>query len=187
MARIRERWKDIEGFEGYQVSNLGRVRSCVNNRHGLCDKYHLLVPCRNKLGYCSVNLGRNKRRSIHRLVAEAFIPNKHNYPLVRHLDDNPSNNVVDNLAWGTQIDNMQDCVKHGRLVGDTSYAIKSKEKRIIATKKDGSETRMFKSINDAARVLNVWPQHVSNVAMGRISQTGGWIFKYADEEEMIYG
>lgn len=177
-----EIWKDIDGYPGYQVSNFGRVRSFVNNRHGLCEQWHILKPVISRNGYCTVCLGRGNRYLVSRLVAIAFIPNPSNLPIVRHMDDNPSNNNVSNLAWGTQTDNMQDCVRHGRLVGNTIPAIESKKKRIIASAVDGSKTLNFSSVNEAARSLDLWPQHVSSVALGKLSQTGGWVFKYANEE-----
>ena len=178
-----ENWRDIVNFKGYQASDYGRVRSFVNNRHGICDKWHLLKPQPNHKGYYTVCLGRGNRRLVHGLVAEAFIPNPDNLPLVRHMDDNPKNNRVDNLQWGTQKDNMQDCVKHGRLVGDTRAAIESKKKRVIAISKDGGRSIAFNSINEAARALNVWPQHICHVLQGSISQTGGWEFIYAEDGE----
>lgn len=173
-----ERWKDIKGFPGYQVSDTGRVRSRINNRHGVGTEYHELKPVNGgKQNRKSVQLGRGNRRSIHRLVAEAFIPNPNNHPLVRHLDDNPENNSVENLAWGTQTDNMQDCVKHGRLVGDTRAAIEATRCPVRAISMDGSVYRDFISIQDAARSLNVWPQHICSVLQGKIRQTGGWFFE----------
>lgn len=177
-----EIWRDIGNFIGYQVSSLGRIRSFINNRHGVCDEYHILNPVYNRHGYPTVSLGRGNRRLISRLVAEAFIPNPNNLPIVRHLDDDPSNNHVDNLAWGTQIDNMQDCVQHGRLVGNTKPAIESTKKRVVATPLNGGESVIFSSMHDAARALNAWPQHVSSAVYGRIKQTGGWTFKLLDEE-----
>ena len=180
-----EVWKDIK--EGYQISDKGNVRSRINNRHGIGETYHELSPCLNRQGYEIVHLGRGDRRSIHRLVAEAFIPNPDNLPLVRHLDDDPRNNTVENLAWGTQTDNMQDCVKHGRLVGNTHPAIESRKKRIIATSLDRDQTIEFDSCNEAARKLDLWPQHVSRVANGELRQTGGWTFKFASKEVHING
>lgn len=177
-----EIWRDIDEFRGYQVSNYGNVRSYINNRHGICGEWHTLKPQPNHNGYLTVCLGRGNRRLVSRLVAIAFIPNPDNLPLVRHLDDNPLNNHVDNLAWGTQTDNMQDCVKHGRLVGDTRAAIESTKKKIIATPLNGGHPVVFSSMAEAARSLGVWPQHVSNVIYGRIRQTGGWTFKLLNEE-----
>lgn len=180
-----EIWKNVYEFPGYQVSNLGNIRSFINNRNGVCDKWHMLKPQPNHHGYLTVCLGRGNRRLVSRLVAEAFIPNPNNLPLVRHLDDNPMNNRVENLAWGTQADNMQDCIKHGRLVGNIWPAIESTKKKIIATPIDGGESIIFSSMREAAKALNVWPQHVTNVAYGRIRQTGGWTFKFLDEEGLV--
>lgn len=174
-----EEWRDIAGHDGYQVSNSGKVRSRINNRHGMGEEYHELHPYVNRLGYSSVQLGRGKRRSVHRLVATAFLPNVENKPIVRHLDDDPSNNSSTNLAWGTQTDNMQDCVRHGRLAGDTGYAINAKKMRIIGTSLSTGRIEEFESISEAARQLDLWPQHISSVLKGRIRQTGGWIFEHA--------
>lgn len=178
-----EKWKNIKGYDGYQISNQGRVRSKINNRHGLGKVYHDLKLTNNKHGYPTVALGRGNRFLVSRLVAKAFIPNPKNLPLVRHIDDNPSNNYVKNLKWGTQKDNMQDCVKHGRLVGNTGPAIEATKKPVVAISRDGSKKMIFSSQADAARALNVWAQHVSNVLKGRISQTGGWKFQYVDKED----
>ena len=178
-----EKWKDIPGYDGYQVSSSGKVRSRVNNRHGLGTKYHELRQVLSKKGYQTVVLRRGNRRLVHRLVASAFIPNPKNLPIVRHMDDNPLNNHFKNLKWGTQTDNMQDCVRHGRLVGDTTAAIESTKKPVIAiSEKDGTRTK-FASQSEAARHLGVWPQHISNVLKGRIRQTGGYRFEYPETEE----
>ena len=168
-----EVWRNIDEKEGYQVSNTGNVRSYVNNRHGLCEEPHMLKQQPNKHGYPTVCLGRNNRRLVSRLVAQAFIPNPDNLPLVRHMDDNPKNNHVDNLQWGTQKNNMEDCVNHGRLVGNIYPAIESKKRPVIAISIDRQECIHFNSQADAARELGLWPQHISNVLKGRISQTGG--------------
>ena len=177
-----EEWRDIAEKDGYQVSNEGRVRSYINNRHGITDTPHPLKPQMNRYGRPTVCLGRSRRRLISRLVAEAFIPNPDNLPLVRHMDDNPLNNRVDNLRWGTQKDNMQDCVKHGRLVGNTAPAIESKKCPVIAISKTTGERKYYGSMSDAARELGLWTQHISSVLKGRISQTGGYKFEYLDKE-----
>lgn len=103
MLLPKQIWKDIEGYEGkYQVSNTGRVRSLNYNRTG---KIKVRKQGKDKLGYKSVFLckdGKNKGYLVHRLVAQAFIPNPNNYPVVNHKDENPSNNTVWNLEWCTQ-------------------------------------------------------------------------------------
>lgn len=180
-------WKDIQDEDGYQISDTGKVRSYKNNRHGTCDDYHILKPVLNRRGYETVCLGRGRRKLVHRLVAQAYIPNPNNYPMVRHMDDNPRNNNVKNLAWGTQVDNMQDCVRHGRLVGDTRAAIESTKKPVRAIKLDDTYSEVFSSIHEAARELSLWPQHISSVLLGRLRQTCGYVFEYIDKEEYRNG
>ena len=105
---MQEIWKDIKGYEGfYQVSNLGNVKStgfykCIHNvlYYKKCNK--LLSPNDNGYGYNVISLmkkGKRKSCYIHRLVAEAFIPNPNNEKEVNHKDENKKNNVVDNLEW----------------------------------------------------------------------------------------
>lgn len=106
---MQEIWKDVQGYEGlYQVSSLGRVKSCSRLVHIENDtqrkyqrlherilkpgggKYEQVILCRN---------GKTEAKLIHRLVAQAFIPNLDNLPCINHKDENPSNNCVDNLEW----------------------------------------------------------------------------------------
>ena len=75
---------------------------------------------------------------------------------------------------------MQDCVRHGRLVGNTGPAIESKKRRITGISVCGDRCTTFSSVQEAARELDLWPQHISDVLHGRISQTGGW--KFVDAE-----
>ena len=185
---LKEVWKNIDGYEGYQVSNKGRVRSQLNNRYGFSDKVkpHLLSPCKNHHGYDTVQLGRKNRKLVHRLVANAFIPNPDNLPIVRHMDDNPSNNNVNNLAWGTQTDNMQDCVKHRRLVGNIWPAIESNKKPIIAKNIKTCEILKFKSCSDAGRYLNIPIASISKVICGLMRQSHGWEFEALESKGRDY-
>lgn len=92
---MEEKWKSIDSFPDYYVSNLGRVYSNKSNK--------FLSPKSNN-GYLSVGLSKDgivKLKRIHRLVATAFIPNPNNLPCINHKDENPSNNTVDNLEWCT--------------------------------------------------------------------------------------
>lgn len=118
---MQEVWKDIKNYEGcYQISNLGRVRSLtrkVKTFNGVrTSKGQLLKPLKTNTGYYRVDLKQNQKdkyMSIHRLVAEAFIPNPNNYPCVNHKDNNPQNNCVDNLEWCTQSYNVKYAYKYG--------------------------------------------------------------------------
>lgn len=94
---MEEIWKDIKGLEGvFIISNLGNVKNIVTNKNVRINK--------GRGGYKVCGLyynGETYNRRIHRLVAEAFIPNPENKPQVHHIDENPSNNKVDNLMWVT--------------------------------------------------------------------------------------
>ena len=103
-----EEWRPIVGYEGlYEVSNTGQVRSFdryvkYSNGRLHLHKGKVLSPIKDRDGYLQVNLcysGRINSIKIHRLVAQAFIPNSDNLPYVNHKDEVKTNNSVDNLEW----------------------------------------------------------------------------------------
>ena len=111
-----EVWKAIPGFPGYEVSDLGRIRSFWKavSHIGVCfstpQKIKKVFWDRNGRGYI---LFKTKRMAVHRCVLLAFIgPCPKGYQC-RHLDGNPQNNQLDNLRWGTPQDNADDRQKHG--------------------------------------------------------------------------
>ena len=117
-----ERWKKIEGFEIYEVSNKGNVRSksrVVKNPVATFKvEGKMLKGIPNSNGYLRVNLykdGKYHRKFIHRLVAQHFIENAENKPCVNHIDNNPQNNDVENLEWCTHQENMDWANKQGRM------------------------------------------------------------------------
>lgn len=138
-------WRDIEEFNGaYQVSDDGQVR---NAKSGviLCQKYaggsikySIVVLCNG-----SVKTRGNKkkyaRRYVHRLVADAFVPNPDNKPEVNHIDSNPRNNAADNLEWVTRKENVRHAYEHG-------YAAKLRKKVI---RDDGVEYESLSAAADA--------------------------------------
>lgn len=94
---MMEEWRAVPGYEGlYEVSNIGNVRNVRRNT--------LLRLSKDCYGYIQVSLYKNGRRTglrVHRLVAEAFLPNPDNLPQVNHLDEDKTNNRVDNLEFCT--------------------------------------------------------------------------------------
>lgn len=115
---MKEIWKDIKEYEGlYQISNLGRVRSLTfrNNKCLTKRKIPLIMKPNIRSGYYIINLRKNNIRvskQIHRLVAEAFIPNPQNKSIVNHKDFNKQNNNIDNLEWCSQKENVLWSVKN---------------------------------------------------------------------------
>ena len=112
LENMHEEWRDIEGYAGlYQVSNLGRVKSCdhISNVTGYNCKKHTFVGRilkleTTRLGYRIAHLcknGKDDRLFVQRLVAKAFLDNKDNLPCVNHKDETPWNNTVTNLEWCT--------------------------------------------------------------------------------------
>lgn len=114
---MKEIWKDVDGYDGlYQVSNLGNVRRLSKiitdvSQGGIRKrlfKGRILSQIVVNHGYKSVMLSMNgyvKRYNVHRLVAQAFIPNPDDLPEVNHKDENKQNNRVDNLEWCTGLYN----------------------------------------------------------------------------------
>lgn len=108
---LKEVWKPIPNFPGYEVSSFGRVMS-YRRKTPVIMKQTL-----NQENYCQVLLIQNNKPKlcrVHRLVAITFIPNPKNYPIVLHKDNNRTNNYIKNLKWGTQSDNISQCVREGR-------------------------------------------------------------------------
>ena len=103
---------NISDFPGYYVTVDGKVYSRKNNRHGYQKDYHLLKTKYTKhdgrpyVTLRNPKLGIRRLAKVHRLVALAYVPNPENKPCVCHKDNNPLNNHVDNLYWGTQAENM---------------------------------------------------------------------------------
>lgn len=118
---MNEIWKDIEGFENYQISNYGRIKSKERMVKSYCAEWlkpeKILRTNIMKVGYRYIVLrdddGRDRLLKIHRLVAKAFIPNPHNYPQVNHIDGDKSNPVVTNLEWCTPKQNVAHAINTG--------------------------------------------------------------------------
>lgn len=177
MEETQEIWKPIKGYEGlYEVSNLGNVRSCpriytdsrgwVYHKKGQTLKY-LLRNHYNSVALCKNN--KSAQKTVHRLVATAFIPNPNNLPQINHKDENKLNNHVDNLEWCTAEYNNN----YG--TGNIRRAIsKGKRVRCIET---GEE---FFSIGEAGRRLKIQGGNIWKVIIGERNKAGGLHFEYVD-------
>jgi hypothetical protein len=120
---IEEVWKSVKGFEAcYEISNLGNVKSL--DRHVLIStgsrfqKGRTISQRINNCGYVSVRLSKNgytKTCFIHRLLAEAFLSNPDELPMVNHIDGNKLNNLIENLEWCSHSQNIQHAYDNGMI------------------------------------------------------------------------
>lgn len=106
-----ELWKDIEGFEYYQVSTKGRIRSFIKGKEP-----KILKPYDNGYGYLYINLYKNNKmyaKRVHKLVAEAFIPNPEGKTEVNHINGNKTDNRLINLEWTSPSENKKHAYETG--------------------------------------------------------------------------
>ena len=154
-----ENWKDIENYEGlYQVSNEGRVKSLSNDK---TRKEKILKPAADGGGYMYVNLyknGQKKSHKVHRLVASAFIDNSDNLPEVNHIDEDKTNNNLENLEWCSHAFNINHGTRNERVAESQRgmakpWVAEALSISIDMLTKDGELIRSFKSSAEAMRWL----------------------------------
>lgn len=188
---MTEVWKDIEGYEGqYQVSSLGRVRSLdryVQRPHSKTGKIvnflvkgQLIKTRKNNTNdYIVVVLSdghrHQKTKLVHRLVAQAFLPNPNNLQEVNHLDENKENNIVSNLEWCSRIDN----VRYGTGVARNGVLHRV---AVLQCNEHGDVIRRWDSIKQAAQAFGVTHGAIGNICKckGTAKTCKGFRWRYAD-------
>ena len=154
-----EQWKNIVDYPDYEISNLGRVRSLK------FGKEVILSPGMRNDGYLLVNLWKNGEKKgflVHRLVAQAFIPNPFNYPCINHKDHNRQNNNVENLEWCTAQYNVE-------------Y---SRAKQVGQYDLNGNLIRTWKSAAEIERSLGYSDSSISKCCRGLLPSAYGYKWRY---------
>lgn len=178
-------WKPVRRFEDrYMVSNDGRVKSLdiyVNCGGGQRLSKGRIKPVRkNNRGYVCVGLCKDNythTHLVHRLVAEAFIPNTENKPQVNHIDGDLNNNCADNLEWVTDNENK---AHSSIVVGGTQRP----KKAVVATERTTGKQFYYSGLREAERALNLDHGSVMKVLRGKCNSHRGYAISYAEGGEM---
>ena len=154
-----EEWKLVEGTEDYYISNLGRFKRVTH----LGDS--LRKASIDSEGYCRINIGHKKLR-LHRVVAEAFIPNPDNLPVIDHLDNNKQNCKASNLEWVTQQENTRRAAADGLLsTNDT--------RMVIAVDREDNAF-LFDNVASCARFIDTDDRSVHKTVAGKQPTVKGY-------------
>lgn len=171
-----EIWEPIiteyEDYTGlYEISNKGRIKALTYKGK---KKEHILKPRKNLKGYEMVKLiksGIGKEKLVHRLIAEAFIPNPENKPYIDHINTITNDNRIENLRWVTAKENINNPI--------TRNKIGAKGKAVICV-----ETQeIFKNAKQASEKMNLNRVSVSNCLKNSKSTCGGYHWEYIEKED----
>ena len=182
-------WKAIEGFEDYQVSNTGLVKSierkiivnrssCIYER---VQKETILTPYIDKDGYKTVLLYNKEKKGKHfrvsRLVAKSFIPNPFGLLEVNHKDLDRKNDNSTNLEWCSQrynINYMNAPIRSGLKRRNNE----TQSKAVVQYTKDGQFVREYPSMSEATRLTGINVSHICQTCIGNYKSAGGYVWKY---------
>ena len=182
-----EIWKPISGYEGfYEVSNLGRIRSleriveCSDGRKRKI-KDRTLKGSSYSGGYSGVTLHKDgcaKFVNIHRIVAEAFVPNPLEKEEVNHKDENPSNNHASNLEWVTHKENLNFGTRTERA---RKAIVEAQGRAVRQLSRDGELVAEYESLSAAGNATGTHVANITKCAKGVYKTAGGYIWKYKNE------
>lgn len=188
MNELVEIWKPVMGYEGlYEVSNLGRVRSLdrkVNHKESgfyQTIKGKIKSTKLNNSGYEIVSLFKNNKEKtclVHRLVAQAFLPNPDNLPEVNHINEDKTANSVYNLEWCNS--------SYNKIYGTRGKRQGEKESvSVIQLTFDGCLVKRWSSMQEVMTQLGINRGNISNACSGRSKSAGGYKWKYYDTDTYL--
>lgn len=173
-----ENWLPVVGYDGlYEVSNLGRVKSLP--RKGTRGGY-IYPNYSNNKHYAHVFLTKESKGttiSLHRLVAEAFIPNPENKPQVNHIDGDKANNCVNNLEWVTGRENLDHAYSMGLKERTPREAVEANKRPVRRTDMAGN-IKDYSCVKDAELELGIPNQNIIKVCQGKRKHAGGFAWAY---------
>jgi hypothetical protein len=179
-------WRDVVGYEGlYQVSIDGEVKNVKTGR--------ILRPCKSHKGYLLTYLykdGKGKGYSVHRLVARAWIPNPDNLPQVNHINEDKTDNRVENLEWVTAKENVNWAtgIERAAKTKRGVYNIKT-SKPVYQYTLDGQFIKEYPSTHEVERQTGFSHTNISACCLGKYGRKTAygykWCYKYEEPVKSI--
>lgn len=201
-----EIWRPIKGYEGlYEVSNYGNVRGVDRYARGKLGSLRFVKGVMRKKqethkGYFKVMLRNGEKyesKQVHRLVAEAFIPNPRNLPQVNHKDTDKKNNKVENLEWITNYGNIQHAILNGcykphnekqkqAVMKNLHKGQEARKKEVARLNEEGKIMAIYKSITEASRRTRIDTSKISLCCKGKRKHAGGYRWKYIESIASVH-
>lgn len=176
-----ERWKKIEEYPRYEISSMGRVRSYTNPK-----KPRILRPHQIRSGYLMVHLAKGTERTknetecvrVHKLVADAFIPNPYNRCHIRHINQDKTDNRVENLRWVTPEESANDPLTKQHMREALPQRLEKVSKPVLVYDENLTLLSAFTSTAETARQLKLHQGNIVNVCSGSLRHYKHLIFSY---------
>jgi hypothetical protein len=174
--KAQEEWKQVPGFDHYEISNLGRVRKTSYLRSYGHSGGYPQVQLFNGDGHGKRNMdsdtprGKCKKVFIHRLIAEAFIPNPDNLPMVNHKDGNKANHDINNLEWCTSQHRCQHAYDLGLNKGGSSQHNRS----VIQFDDNGDKVKIWKGVRELRESGFTWNKVYDSIKRGVFYRKCKW-------------
>ena len=178
--KLTEAWKPVDGFPKYQVSSQGRIRNVESGR--------IFTGTRDAFGYKHVRLinpqGTYTLRKVHRLVAEAFLPNPEGKPIIDHRDGDKTNNTLDNLRWVTYSENILAGEKRRKEAnpGKRTNTNISLSRKIAQYTLDGELVATFDKISEITKTLGIGRYGIYCTCYGKLRSNGGFMWRFFNGE-----